>query len=403
MAKSLKPRLVLLLMILAGFIYPTFSPVSSAASVDKLSASTLQLGVNLHPLQPPEAPTGQIPKQVNLLPNMGASIVRIDLKWAWIEPFGPGSNNWNPDPIDRLNTFLNAMSGNNIEIVATVDSTPCWASTLPKKDCNPNTINYPPANLQDYTNFLSELVKRYKTKIKYWEIWNEPNLPDFWATPDPEGYTALLKAAYSAVKAADPSAIVIGGALAPRNDPIDTLTYLDRMYSAGAKGYFDKLSYHPYTDGNTPTWYDKLWPMMSYSSSVPAIRQHMQNFNDSVPIWLTEIGWTTVPPSQCSDCWTPVLPKTEDEQAAYMVEAINIAKTWNYVETFIWYKLIDTISPFNPSKISYEHYFGLFRKDYTAKPAVVQFRMLATTPPVSNNPVYKHILSDFYNVWKQSD
>jgi hypothetical protein len=142
-------------------------------------------------------------------------------------------------------------------------------------------------------------------------------------------------------------------------------------------GYFDKLSYHPYTDGNSPIWYDSRWPMHSFSTSVPAIRQVMQNHNDSSAIWLTEIGWTTVPAESCMDCWTPTLPKTEAEQSAFMVEAINITKTWNYVEAFVWYELIDMIQPPDPLFISFEQYFGLFRKDLSPKPASKDFTDLA--------------------------
>jgi hypothetical protein len=269
-----------------------------------------------------------------------------------------------------------------IEILATITTTPCWASSDPAKNCAILDYDwrYPPTNAQDYADFLSELVMRYHDRIRYWEIWNEPNLHFYWADPDPSAYTIILQAAYPVIKAVDADAIVIGGSLAPWDGtgeyPVDTLTYLDGMYQAGALGNFDMLSFHPYTDGNTPTWYDSHWPMHSFSHSVPAIHELMLARGDSSPIMLSEIGWTTVPAESCADCWTPTLPVTEEEQAAYLVEAVEIARDWEYVDSFIWYELFDMIEPPDPQFISFEHYFGLIRKDYTQKPSAYKFRDL---------------------------
>jgi len=53
---------------------------------------------------------------------------------------------------------------------------------------------------------------------------------------------------------------------------------------------------------------------------------------DARPIWITEAGWTTVPPASCVDCWTPSLPVTEAEQAAYLAQAVAIAEGCPYEE-----------------------------------------------------------------------
>jgi len=67
------------------------------------------------------------------------------------------------------------------------------------------------------------------------------------------------------------------------------------------------------------------------------------------------------------------LPKTESEQAAYMVDMLNIARTWNYVETLVWYELMDMTDP-PDQNVNPEYYFGLFRKDFSPKVAVSQLR-----------------------------
>lgn len=339
------------------------------------------MGVTVHPLQDVYNPSTNHQK-ITLSKSIGASIVRIDIHWAWMEPFGPGSGSWNQSQVQRLEAFLVAAAAHNLEVLALITETPCWASTDPGKDCNAAAINYdwqyPPANPQDFANFTTELVRRYGHIIKYWELWGEPNSPfAWWEVPNPTHYVALLRAAYPAIKNENPDAVVITGGLAPWDGspeyPFSTAQYLDAMYRAGAKDYFDALAFNPYTDGNAPGWYNPAFPMHSFSHSVPALRQVMLAHGDVKPVWLTEIGWTTVPVCNPAYCWTPSLPTTENEQATYLNESVYIAQSWNYVEAFIWYELIDR-GPTSSEQV--EDHFGIFRLDHTPKPASGAFRNL---------------------------
>jgi len=337
-----------------------------------------RFGVNMHPLQSTYAPD-QISQQIALAHDVGASIIRIDIAWALMEPTAPGPQYWSEALTGRLNTFLDNLAGTSTEVLATVVMTPCWASADPQKDCTRGSYNplYPPANPQDYASFMGQLVKVYKDRIKYWEIWNEPNFIGAWAHPDPAAYAALLKASYPAIKAQDAEALVLAGALLPSdgvpNHSINALAYIAGMYRAGARGYFDKLSYHSYTDGSPPTWFDARWPMHSFWYAIPAIHQCMQSHGDTSAIWITEMGWTTVPAATCVGCWTPLLPRTEAEQADYLAQAMRIARAWDYVETLLWYELVDTIRPADRSVTRFDYYLGLFRKDYSRKPAAERF------------------------------
>src|SRR3989442_1022252 len=81
------------------------------------------------------------------------------------------------------------------------------------------------------------------------EIWNEPNMTWAWApSPDPARYTQLLRLAYDAVKAVNPSMPVIGGSLAANLSPAATSAstpirpFLQSMYDNGARGHLDGIS-----------------------------------------------------------------------------------------------------------------------------------------------------------------
>src|SRR5207245_685644 len=65
----------------------------------------------------------------------------------------------------------------------------------------------PPHTEQDFAdfgNYVSQVVGRYKGRIKVWEVWNEPNIPTVWKPPNAKDYARLLMAAYAAAKKADP-------------------------------------------------------------------------------------------------------------------------------------------------------------------------------------------------------
>ena len=143
-----------------------------------------------------------------------------------------------------------------------------------------------PASAAAFATWAGAVAARYGTKgVQYFEIWNEPNLAVFWSpTPDPAAYTADLKAAYAAIKAADPSAVVLSGGLAPaENDgtDIDPRTFLQDMYADGAKGSFDGLGFHPYSYPDSPdtvaSW--SGWSMMADTS--PSMRSIMVQNGDS--------------------------------------------------------------------------------------------------------------------------
>src|SRR5262249_16953859 len=126
--------------------------------------------------------------------------------------------------------------------------TPPWARV-------PGTSSHsPPANLDDYARFVKVAVRRYSALgVHAYEIWNEPNIAEFWGPrPEPARYAQLLRRAYSAVKAGDPSATVVSGGLAPYGSygqrdaqHVNPLSFLEGMYANGARGSFDALGWHP--------------------------------------------------------------------------------------------------------------------------------------------------------------
>ncbi|HLZ10028.1 MAG TPA: cellulase family glycosylhydrolase, partial [Chloroflexota bacterium] len=348
-----------------------WSKAGLAAISDASPAHRPLLGVNLHPLQNIYS-IYQPDQLLDRATETGATVVRIDVHWDWFEWTEPGVAGWDSDQAQRLAAFLESAQRHNLPVLAVVMDAPCWASSDPRKVCGLTEQRYnwrePPANPDDFAAFLSRLVTRYGRQIRYWEIWNEPNLPQFWTRPDPVAYVRLLRAAYPAIKSSDPTATVLAGALAPIEPDqfgIPTFDYVEAMYSAGAKGFFDALSFHPYTDGQSPVVDRPRWPAHSFGQSVPVLHAAMLRAGDASPIWLTESGWPTTP--SCPSCgWQPTFT-SEADQARYLAQEIGLVRNWTYVDALVWYELFDRGAS---QSTSAEDHFGLFHHDLSPKPIV---------------------------------
>jgi hypothetical protein len=199
------------------------------------------------------------------LRELNPSWVRYNgVLWSEIEPT-PGARNW--EALRRIEADLAAISATGATPMLVIRGTPPWAQQVRGKECGPIAAQHLPA----FAAFMGELVLRLSAapyNVQYWEFGNEPdvdaslvgsNAPfGCWGNAaDREGYgggsyAAMLKAAYPAVKAADPEAqVIIGGLLLdcdPTNQP-DCVAgrFLNGVLAAGGGDYFDIMAYHAYT------------------------------------------------------------------------------------------------------------------------------------------------------------
>jgi hypothetical protein len=130
--------------------------------------------------------------------------------------------------------------------------------------------------------FASSQATKWKGRVRLYEFTNEPDLHGWTGT----SYAKSLIPVYDAIKAADPKAIVIAGALwTGAGGPVKFVT---DMYDAGAKGHFDLLSLHLYDDAfATGSW--NIWNMAFHMT--PSVRSVMDAHGDqSIPIGATEAG-----------------------------------------------------------------------------------------------------------------
>ena len=289
-------------------------------------------------------------QQLEQMKAMGVTSIRLDAGWAWVEPTA-GSYDWSA--LDQVISSINQV-GFSIDLI--IDQCPSWAGVSSAD----GSVWAQPASAATYATYAAAVAARYGSKgVKYFEIWNEPNINNFWVpTPDPAAYTADLQAAYSAIKQVDPSATVISGGLSPATTTattIDPRTFLEDMYSDGAEGSFDGLGDHPYSYPLLPddeeSW--SGWSQMSQTS--PSLRSIMAaNGDSSKKIWITEFGAPTTGSNSVG----------EDGQAAALTQAIAQAQSFSWLGSFYIYTWADLAS-----EPEIDNGFGLLTDSNTEKTA----------------------------------
>ena len=329
-------------------------------------------GIQTHVLWASVDDAGML-RQLDLVKSSGARMTRVDVGWASLQE--RSGDEWSAYHLGRLDRLVAAANARGIDLLLTFMNTPCWAASAPdsvKQGCqgawwDRGVTAYPPSDAGAYASALAFLAARYGDKVAAWEVWNEPNHPDFWHSSDQaRDYVRLLKAAYPAVKAANPRATVIGGALSTSD-----YAFTQRLYDLGAKGSFDAFSVHPYSDDLSPLdTRPGADARYSFVRGVPKIRQTMLANGDSRPLWLTESGWTTST-LRGSEHWRNGV--SEAAQALYVRQQAEQIARWPYVKANIVFNLLDTGS----DRADRNANFGLMRADGSAKPAFASIRTAA--------------------------
>ena len=192
------------------------------------------------------------------LADAGFGWVRQRVDWNRIEP-QPGAYQW-----AWADHVLADIAAAGLEPVVVLDGSPPWArDSKDRPGENADSATHasqfaPPATPETYARFAAAFANRYQDTIRFYQIWDEPNIAPHWGNRliDPVGYARLLRAAAIAVRAADPDATVLIAALAPTQDrghtAIDEGYFLQRLYAAGAAPYFDAVLVQPFGFGTGP-------------------------------------------------------------------------------------------------------------------------------------------------------
>jgi hypothetical protein len=356
-------------------------PMLLAASSSGARASAPEFrGVMLHSLWESDE---DMERELDLAAEAGSNVVRVNVGWSALEQAGNGE--YNLPFVEKLDRFVGGAAARGMRVVAMLWNTPCWASSAPpsvKQGCEGAWWDrgvqwYPPENPNEYAEAARWMTDRYGTSLAALEVWNEPNLIDgyWWRTTDPAGdYAELLKAAYPAAKAGNPSVPVLAGALQGGDRQ-----FLEELYAHGVQGSYDGLSIHPYNEWRAPDdhWVPE-WSRYTFLPAIESVRAAQIEAGDGAPLWLTEFGWTTAEGAYAYR--DQRFTVSEAQQAAYIARALELVCSMEFVEAALVYNLRDN----GTDPAAYEENFGLVRRDFSPKPALEAFQ--AAEPHCEGSP-----------------
>ncbi len=223
--------------------------------------------------------------------GLGVNTVRQVFAWSAIEP-APGDFRW-----DAWDHVLPIARAEGLHVVAVLEGSPRWAR--PAWDVgNPHS---PPVDMDGYTAFAGAFAARYGGTIDAYQVWDQPNIAPYWGSGevDPAAYVRMLRAASEAIRAADPGAIIVAGALAPNTESggrnMSDVRYLREMYRLGAAPWFDVAGAKPYGFWSGP--YDRRVDagVLNMSRAILLREEMMLRGDGETPIWGMEAGWATLP------------------------------------------------------------------------------------------------------------
>ncbi|MGH2544598.1 MAG: hypothetical protein ACRDIB_17535, partial [Ardenticatenaceae bacterium] len=236
--------------LLSGWLrpYPATEPLQPVRH-----AGLYPFGINTF-LQTETEPA-KVGRSLDMIAEGGFRWIRQEFPWEDLEIH---RDNWFVDlrnneirsswaKYDRIVALAEARE---LEIIARLSNPPTWSRAAGDE----RGSKAPPDSLDAYGDYVEAVVSRYRGRIRYYQIWNEPNCCEEWGgvPVSPEQYVALLKVGYTRAKAADPEAVILTAPLAQTialdyyPEGLNDFLFLQRMYDAGAADYFDVLAINDY-------------------------------------------------------------------------------------------------------------------------------------------------------------
>ena len=231
----------------------------------------------------------QIPGLIQAIKDAGVQAVRLPIRWTTVEP---ERGRWDFTKVDRV---FRTLLDSHIELLPILMSVPSWASGVNPAEVKGFPDTFRAKRVEDWQEYVRQVVMRYHKEIRYWEIWNEENGEDFYKpVPYAGEYVGILKAAHDTILTIAPKAKVVLGGLQMNGiipnpwSPVKVEDFLQKIYDAGGKPYFDVVNIHPYvlaTKEQGPTYAAKL-----VRDTVLVMEK---NGDGPKPLWITETGLGT--------------------------------------------------------------------------------------------------------------
>ncbi|NJO06287.1 MAG: hypothetical protein HC876_12615 [Chloroflexaceae bacterium] len=354
---------------------PTATPIITAGGYPMLQTNQLEFGAVAHLFYT------DYERVLQLTKNAGFDWVRQQVHWKDIE--------WKSDDYgwERLDEIVEAVDRYDLKLMVSIVRSPTYY-TADGSDGLPAD----PVKLGD---FVEDMALRYGDKIDAYQIWNEQNLAHETGGritfEDAGRYVEMLVECYRRIKAVNPNAYVVTGALSPTgytsfDESISDIEYLRAMYEYRdglMNGHFDVQAVHAAGSANPP---DTLYPdnpsnaqgwtndSTFYFRNIENIRAVMEAYGyGEHQVWITEYGWATENVTPGYEYGNQV---SFEQQAQYIGDAMLMAYEqypwvgnmilWNMNFAVTW----NEVDP--PQPLHEQSSFGLLNPDWSPRPSFLR-------------------------------
>ncbi len=249
-SRSSRARLALALLAFVMFVFCAVGAVLTwlriaevlgselPAYVELASEKSVGANVDLHDLEPAD-----IEHLLAAMENAGFRWLRQRFPWDAIET-SPGAYDWS-----AWDAIVDSAADHDLELVAVLDGAPAWV----RAEVDFGNTLAPPVDTRGFGDFVTAFATRYGEQIRYYQIWDEPNIAPHWGGGeiDPAAYVRLLREGSIRVRAADVDAVVLLAALAPNveagGENMSDLLFLDAVYRQGGAEWFDLVAAQLYS------------------------------------------------------------------------------------------------------------------------------------------------------------
>lgn len=226
----------------------------------------------------------------------------------------------------RLDQLIALAESKGVEhITLVLGMTPQWAARNPESEHYAPWLgagsNSAPHTMSDWTDYVKAVARRYKGRIHAYQIWNEPQLRDFWEKNEYATLAHMARLAYDEIKKIDGGVDVIAPAILPRPTS-GGMRRSRKVWRAFKKKNwpFDVLTFHAYPErGKGPGGFNVF---------AKRVRRNMRILRSPVKrLWITEMNYNV-----------PKGPTIHDpEQISWLINKTNNVAERHEIERLFWY------------------------------------------------------------------
>ncbi len=274
-------------------------------------------GLHIHRAVPSERV-----RVASVWPDVGFAAWRLwdaYVSWLFLEP---ARGEWHFELLDK---YVALAAERGVTVLLTLGSTPQWASARPEEPADYHVgAAAEPSHLHDWSEYVRQIAARYEGTIREYEIWNEPDLRQYYSG-SVDQMLVLAREAYRILKEVNSANIVVSPSAEGSRGG---LAWLDQYLAKGGARYADVIGYHFYVKADAP---EALVDLVARVRRVMSLRGA-----SGKPLWNTESGWymanesTAVQPAGRA----PVVPL--DEAPGYVARALILGWAAG-LSRFYWY------------------------------------------------------------------